>query len=195
MKKNIIWKVLFSQTGSEIYKISERIGRWPDAIITNKSPESIESINPNLLEKAFDRFIFVPRIPTELEYRTAIGSANIVTLHGYLRIVPPEICYRYNIFNGHPGLITKYPELKGKDPQKRAWEEYRTNPRPYHGHVIHKVISAVDEGEVESTAYFKVRELYGEYKTLENYTAQLHTTAVNNWVAFLNKKLLINKHE
>lgn len=193
MKKNPVWKALFSQSGSEIYEISKLLGRFPDAIITNKSPENLEKVNPKLLEEAFERFIFIPRIATPDEYKTAIGVASIVTLHGFLRILPSEVCFRYNVFNGHPGLITRYPELKGKDPQARAWNEYATNPRPYHGHVIHKVIAAVDEGQIEATAYFKSNDLYEEYLTVENYIAQLHKTAVNNWVAFLKKKVLINK--
>lgn len=192
MKKEIIWKTLFTQTGSEIYEVSKQLGRFPDAIITNKPVENIDKINPKLLDEAFDRFVFVPRIPTVLEYKTAIGAANIVTLHGYMRILPPEVCHRYNIFNGHPGLITRYPELKGKDPQARAWTEYATNPRPYHGHVIHKAIPAVDEGSVEASAYFKVSNLYTEYDYFENYLAELHRTAVHNWVTFLKKKFVIN---
>jgi methionyl-tRNA formyltransferase len=192
MKKPFIWKALFSQSGSEIYEISKNLGRFPDAIITNKSPENLEKINPSLLEEAYDRFVFIPRIATPEEYKTSIGHANIVTLHGFLRILPPEACFRYTIFNGHPGLITRYPELKGKDPQKRAWDEYSTNTRPYHGHVIHKVVPEVDEGTIESTAYFKTNDLYTEYQTVENYIAQLHKIAIHNWVAFLKKKILIN---
>jgi folate-dependent phosphoribosylglycinamide formyltransferase PurN len=45
----------------------------------------------------------------------------IVTLHGWLRVIPAYVCERSRIYNGHPGLITKYPELKGKDPQVRAF--------------------------------------------------------------------------
>jgi hypothetical protein len=193
MKKNVIWKTFFSQSGSEIYEISKLLGRFPDSIITNKSLENLEKINPRLLEEAYERLVFIPRIATPTEYRTAIGCANIVTLHGFLRILPPEVCHWYSIYNGHPGLITCYPELKGKDPQARAWNEYKDNPRLYHGHVIHKVISAVDEGQIEATAYFKSNNLHEEYKSIEKYIAELHRTATHNWVVFLKKKLLNNK--
>jgi hypothetical protein len=195
MKRKIIWKAFFSQSGSEIYEISKNLGRFPDAIITNKSLENLEKINPTLLEEAYERFIFIPRIATPTEYKTAIGTANIVTLHGFLRILPPEVCYRYSIYNGHPGLITRYPELKGKDPQARVWNEYKDNPRPYHGHIIHKVVSAVDEGQVEATAYFKTNDLYGEYKNLETYITELHRISIHNWVAFLRKKILITNYD
>lgn len=193
MKKNLIWKAFFSQSGSEIYEISKLLGRFPDNIITNKSLENIEKINPRLLEEAYKSFVFIPRVAAPIEYKTAIGVASIVTLHGFLRILPPEVCFRYSIYNGHPGLITRYPELKGKDPQARVWNEYKDNARLYHGHVIHKVISAVDDGQIEATAYFKSNDLYGEYKNIETYIAELHRIAIHNWVAFLKKKLLINK--
>ena len=193
IRKPLIWKTLFSQSGTEIYEISKQLGRFPDAIITNKSLENLEKINYKLLEEAYSKFVFIPRIATPEEYKTAIGNANLVTLHGFLRILPPEVCYRYTIFNGHPGLITRYPELKGKDPQARAWTEYKENPRPFHGHVIHRVVSAVDEGAVEVTAYFKTNDLYGDFNTLDSYITELHRTAIHNWVAFLKKKCLINK--
>ena len=31
------WVTLFSQTGSEIVKLREHLGRWPDAVFTNNS--------------------------------------------------------------------------------------------------------------------------------------------------------------
>jgi len=188
MKKDTLWHALFSQSGSEIYEISKQIGRFPDAIITNKPVEKLELINPKLLEEAFERFVFLPRIPTPLEYNTALCSGALVTLHGYLRILPPEVCFRYNTYNGHPGLITKYPELKGKDPQKKSWDN---NAYLYHGHVIHKVISAVDEGQIESAAYFKCSNIKEEFIELENYIEQLHKVSINNWVAFMKKKIKI----
>jgi len=64
MKKTVIWKTFFSQSGSEIYEISKLSGRFPNAIITNKSIEKIEKINPKLLEEAYSRFIFIPAKPT-----------------------------------------------------------------------------------------------------------------------------------
>ena len=64
MKRTLIWKTFFSQSGSEIYEISKNIGRFPDAIITNKNIEDMDKINPDLLERCFDRFIFLPKKPT-----------------------------------------------------------------------------------------------------------------------------------
>ena len=98
MKKDTLWHALFSQSGSEIYEISKQIGRFPDAIITNKPLEKIDTINPKLLEIAFDRMVFLPRVPTVEEYYTVFKPPGaFITLHGYLRILPPEVCFRYTI--------------------------------------------------------------------------------------------------
>ena len=60
MKRGFYWKAFFSQSGSEILEISLQVGRFPDAIITNKPTEDMDKINPKLLELAFDRFVFIP---------------------------------------------------------------------------------------------------------------------------------------
>jgi len=192
MKRNFYWKALFSQSGSEIYEISTRIGRFPDTIITNKSFEDLDKINPKLLEAAFDRFIFVPKKPTIVEYREAIKSADMVTLHGFLRVLPSEICGRYNIYNGHPGLITLFPELKGKDPQKKVWELHAKTPYSVHGHVIHKVIPEVDAGLVVSEKRFYSPNIHAEYGDLFGYIGRLHSLAIENWVEFIKKRTIVN---
>jgi len=193
MKRNIIWKAFFSQSGSEIYELSTKIGRFPDAIITNKSFEDLDKINPKFLERCFDRFIFIPKKPTVQEYREAIKFTDIITLHGFLRIVPPEICSKFKIYNGHPGLITKFPELKGKDPQAKVWQTYPTKKYNVHGHVIHEVIPEVDAGRVVSETSFKTEDLYTDFKSLDLFIEDLHKLAINNWVAFMKNKILNNK--
>jgi len=191
MKREFVWNALFSQSGSEILEISQQIGRLPNTIITNKSLEKIDTINPKLLEIAFDRMVFLPRVPTVEEYYTVFKPPGaFITLHGFLRILPPEICYRYSIYNGHPGLITKYPELKGKDPQAKVWNS-NINYR-HHGHVIHKVVAEVDAGDVVSTAYFISEDLKKEHNSLDDYIKHLHSVSIKNWVAFLKKKDTLN---
>lgn len=192
MKRNFYWKALFSQSGSEILEISLQVGRLPDAIITNKPLEDMDKINPKLLELAFDRFIFLPKTPTIGEYKEAIKSADMVTLHGYLRILPPEICARYRIFNGHPGLITHFPELKGKDPQKKVWWRHADSPYKLHGHVIHAVIPEVDAGKVVSVKEFYSNNIYTDFDGLDSYIKRLHTLAIENWVEFVKKQFTLN---
>ena len=191
MKRNLIWKAFFSQSGSEIYEISKNIGRFPDAIITNKSFEEMDKINPNLLERCFDRFVFLPKKPTVEEYREAIRYTDIITLHGYLRILPPEICGKFKIYNGHPGLITKFPELKGKDPQAKVWQTYPIKKYNVPGHIIHEVIPEVDAGRVVAEMRFSTNDLYLNFKSLDLYIDALHKLAIRNWNEFINKKLFI----
>ena len=94
----------------------------------------------------------------ELQFVCGLYENPIITLHGWLRIMPPEICNRYEIYNGHPGLITKYPELKGKDPQMRAWEgDYE-----FCGSVLHRVTEGVDEGEIINLKNSRLDELIQE---------------------------------
>ena len=59
------------------------------------------------------------------------------------------------IYNGHPGLITKYPELKGKDPQVKAHKL----GHEVAGAVIHKVVAGVDEGKVIMEERFNAMNL------------------------------------
>jgi len=194
MRRDLIWKAFFSQSGSEIYELSKKIGRFPDAIITNKSLEDIDKINPDLLEKAFNKFIFIPKKPTIEEYKEAIKYyADIITLHGYLRIVPPEICGKYRFYNGHPGLITKFPELKGKDPQAKVWFNHAERPYYQHGHVIHEVIPEVDAGKVVSEKEFYSHNIYASFNSLDHYIKALHDLAIENWAGFMRKRLLNNK--
>lgn len=146
------WIAFFSQTGSEIVDISKSLGRWPDKIITNKRPEHLRKINEELLNKDI---IYLSNKPTVEEYRNVLSEKSIVTLHGWLRIMPPEICEQHKIFNGHPGLITEYPELKGKDPQIRAFE----GKYPVAGAVLHKVVAGVDEGKIIAEERFNAFNL------------------------------------
>ena len=141
------WIAFFSQTGAEIADLSENLGRWPDKIVTNKRSKDLRTIDSRIVEKGF---IELPNKPTPKKYKSVLENKSIVTLHGWLRIMPPSICKNYTIINGHPGLITKYPELKGKDPQMRAYQgKYKTI-----GSVLHNVTKGVDEGEVISEAQY-----------------------------------------
>ena len=146
------WIAFFSQTGSEIVDISKSLGRWPDKIITNKRPEHLRKINEEVLNVDI---IYLSNKPTVEEYKNVLSEKCIVTLHGWLRIMPPEICEQHTIFNGHPGLITEYPELKGKDPQIRAFE----GKYPVAGAVLHKVVAGVDEGKVIAEERFNTFQL------------------------------------
>lgn len=175
------WIAFFSQTGAEIADISESIGRWPDLIITNRRPSHLRSIDTRILEKENDLLVVTENKPTIEIYKSLLFDKDaIVTLHGWLRIMPPEICEEYKIFNGHPGLITEYPELKGKDPQVRAFE----GKYPVAGAVIHKVTAGVDEGKVLMEERFNTWDL-----DLDGLFRILRDRSLYMWSQFLKKVL------
>ena len=173
------WIAFFSQTGSEIVQISEALGRWPDMIISNRRSDSARTITSGIPK---DKIYYTSNSPEGYEYLHYLGQIKdpIITLHGWLRIVPEGICSKYEMYNGHPGLITKYPELKGKDPQFRAFEGgYNTG-----GCVIHRVTPGVDEGEVLMEKEIGIRLL-----DLNETFRKLHDTSVGMWVEFLKERL------
>ena len=171
------WVTLFSQTGAEIADISQSLGRWPDLIITNKRPNHLRTIDSRIVEYGYTE---LPNIPTLEDIENVLKDNAIITLHGWLRIMPPDICEKYLIYNGHPGLITKYPELKGKDPQVRAFE----GKYPIAGAVIHKVVAGVDEGKVILEEKFNAIDL-----SLDELFRILRDRSLFMWTSFLKKVL------
>ena len=171
------WVAFFSQTGSEIVDIIDRLGIHPDIIVTNYRPNDTRDIN-----KKLPYYSEVSNKPNykELDFICGLHENAIITLHGWLRIMPPKICNKYEIYNGHPGLITKYPELKGKDPQMRAWE----GNYEFCGSVLHRVTEGVDEGEIISSATFTKNML-----DVNDYFRILRETSLNLWIEFLREKL------
>jgi len=168
------WIALFSQTGSEIVEVSKLLNRWPDLIITNERPDHLRKIHPALEGKV----TFVENKPTEWELGLALGHFKdpIVTLHGWLRIMPPGLCNKFEIYNGHPGLITEYPELKGKDPQQKAFDLGLESS----GCVIHEVTEGVDEGRILRSRKVSIKGLeIGELFHI------LHQISISLWVDFL----------
>lgn len=169
------WVAFFSQTGSEIVEVSKLLGRWPDMIVTNERPEHLRKIHPALVNK---HLVFVENKPTDEELSMVLSQYGnpLVTLHGWLRIMPPYICNRFEIYNGHPGLITEFPQLKGKDPQQKAFDL----GLEFSGCVIHKVTEGVDEGEILRSRKVSIKGLeIGELFHI------LHSISVSLWVDFL----------
>lgn len=158
------WVALYSQTGSELRDICANLKRHPDIILCNnresasyQSHEDIESYLLNL-------------------------KPGIVTLHGYLKILSPEVCARHRIINGHPGPIHRYSDLKGKDPQIR-WFMNQSNYSVM-GTVIHEVIPEVDEGKIIS-----YMESTGFPENLNDTISQLKTMSVMLWINLLKEIL------
>ncbi len=171
------WFALFSQTGSEIYEISEKLGKYPSMILSNST--DFCQLNTNLLGKA--PIAFVAPKPTVEQYLQYIPEDALVTMHGWLRIVPGEVCEKRNIYNGHPGLITKYPELKGKDPQLKAIEL----GHDIAGCILHEATAELDGGPVvDVSESVCIKDL-----TKDQVFEALHKSSVDMWVKFLTGKL------
>ena len=173
------WIAFFSQTGGEIADIANSIGSWPDVIITNERPEHFRTIDERIEKQGY--FTWANK-PSEEDYISQFEkySNPLVTLHGWLRIVPPYVCERTEIYNGHPGLITEYPELKGKDPQEKAFNLKHEQI----GCVLHRVTAGVDEGRIiaeERTNAWKL-ELDDIFRILKDRSLYL-------WTDFLKKVL------
>jgi folate-dependent phosphoribosylglycinamide formyltransferase PurN len=171
------WIAFFSQTGTEIVDIAKSLDRWPDKIITNQRPEHLRKINEELLERDI---IYLPNKPTVDDYNVVLEDNALVTLHGWLRVMPPTICEKFLIYNGHPGLITEYPELKGKDPQIRAFE----GKYPVAGAVLHKVTAEVDEGKIIAEERFNAFNL-----ELDDLFHILRDRSLYMWTNFLKMVL------
>ena len=173
------WIAFFSQTGSEIADIADSIKRWPDVIITNDRPEHLRTVDERIAKQGYFTWSNKPTEDEYIELLEAYPDA-LVTLHGWLRIVPEYVCERSKIYNGHPGLITKYPELKGKDPQVRAFELKHNTI----GCVLHEVVAGVDEGKVIAEERVNAFGL-----DLENTFRILRDRSLYLWVNFLKKVL------
>lgn len=173
------WITFFSQTGAEIADVSEALGRWPDIIVTNERPEHLRTIDPRIEKQGYFTWANKPTEEDYIELLEKYPDAT-VTLHGWLRVVPEYVCERSKIYNGHPGLITEYPELKGKDPQVRAFE----GKYPVAGAVLHKVVAGVDEGRVIMEERFNASNL-----ELDDLFRILRDRSLYMWHKFLEKVL------
>jgi len=186
------WVAFFSQTGTEIYNLCKTLEIYPDGIITNR--HTTDGINKELIglttfrEYKLNRTIWymLPSRPTLESYNNILSQYTnpVITLHGYLRIMPKEICEKYEIYNLHPGLIDKYPSLKGFNPQERAFKEgYK-----FAGCVIHRVVPEVDAGEILMSQGISI-----ENKNLNEVYETLHNVAFDLWKSFFTAYNILNR--
>lgn len=175
------WIALFSQTGTEIANIAMYHKVRPALLVTTR--KDIDNANPWIKKEVEEKripIVFLPKKVSAKDYNNIFQTFDnpVVTLHGFLRIIPEGTCKKYEMYNLHPGLITKYPELKGKDPQERAWQgKYETA-----GCVIHKVIPAVDEGEILLSHEIDIR-----HNNRNKIYKDLHSLGSVMWCHFFEK--------
>jgi len=176
MAKEKKWISIFSQSGSEIVALGEKLGFSPDYIFTNNS--NTADWHPDLARNNKVRVYSHKGIEETLEIFSEQYDC-FVTLHGYLRILSPKICnLPLDIYNGHPGAIDMYPELKGKDPQEKVW----TNLAKYTtiGSVVHKVTAVVDDGDIVSSVHYVNR-----CSTKEELYSKLREASLQCWYLFM----------
>ena len=185
------WIAFFSQTGTEIYNLTKDLNIFPDCIVTNQ--QQTEKINSDLYEIIKFRahklnlsniWETIPKNPSLRDYTNILKKFEnpVITLHGFLRIVPRKICEKYEIYNLHPGLITKYPELKGFNPQERAYVQGHTTA----GCVIHKVVPEVDEGPIVKSGQVLIEGLQ-----LPDVYKKLHDLAFLLWKRLITEDKIL----
>jgi folate-dependent phosphoribosylglycinamide formyltransferase PurN len=178
------WITLISGTGMEVMNLSHHIQKNPLIVISN-NPNNISESVMNWTKLNNIALIKLPIIPSLQDYQDCfdITPSPLITLHGYMRILPiNELTGQLNIYDGHPGLIDKYPFLKGKDPQKKAYQ-YKMKEV---GSVIHRVVQEVDSGEIIHSISTKINS-----NNIDDYYTVLRKTSLESWIDFFNKKLYL----
>lgn len=175
MDRKVTWIALFSQTGSEIANLSRELDRKPDYTFYNRRDFSNVKVD-DYAQSDHDNIMNWLRKLKLSDY--------IITLHGYLRIIPEDVCLMHEgfIFNGHPAAIDLYPELKGKDPQERTWNERERYP--IIGSVVHAVSPRVDDGRIISSVHYSNRA-----STKDELYSMLKKSSLESWLWCLGRRL------
>jgi folate-dependent phosphoribosylglycinamide formyltransferase PurN len=153
----------------------------PEVIVTNNRKKISEESN-KFFRLNRVTIIELPFNPNPVDYhRIDVMKFDLYTLHGFLRLLPTSylIGKDNRIFNGHPGLITKYPQLKGQNPQQKAFELGMIEV----GSVIHEVTSIVDDGDV----LIESRDRIINFLDLNEYYDRLKNTSLTTWKTFFQQ--------
>lgn len=170
------WVALFSQTGSEVLVLSKLV-RMPDLVLTTNM-EYRGPLPVQKYRKASDLYEEL------MHYVEEQSDGTVITLHGWLRIIPADVLYRLPvIYNGHPAPITLYPDLKGLDPQARLIAGLCDGKYEHVGTVIHEVSDGVDGGSIILTN----QEKYDDTRC--SVEQRLRCMSLELWKTFLEVKL------
>ena len=167
------WFVMFSRSGKTLADVCEHVGYWPDCVYTNNFGQFDSRIlqQPGLYRLSHDSIMKI--------FRNQYFRPNVVTLMGYLNIIPPDICNYYPIYNLHPANIKDYPEYKGKDPIERIFKDNRLEAL---GNTLHKVTPEVDAGEIIQMETYTADTIEDAYNKANEY-------AVRMWANLLRTEL------
>lgn len=141
------WYSLFSHTGSETEAVRFR---------TDADVELVTAITNN---GAYQGSLPCIKLPTGRDINQWLMTPgnvepnSLITLNGYMRILPAEVIdYLHDlgcmILNIHPAPIQLYPELRGADPQERLYEGIQSGRYAFVGVVVHWVDTGVDTGDI-----------------------------------------------
>jgi folate-dependent phosphoribosylglycinamide formyltransferase PurN len=157
------WVVLLSRSGKTYEAVARQLQRPADKVY-HSDKENYKDIYKNLLN--YD------------------SKDTIITLMGWLRIVPPYLCDAYNIYNLHPAPLhlqnTEW--LKGKDPIERFVDQCKVINKDstwLYGSVIHAVVPQVDAGQILACSTFSSKP------DLEEMYKKSFKTNVGLWTTFL----------
>lgn len=183
------WYGLFSHTGKELETLvfSDEVPLQLEAAITNNIYYDC------MLADLGVKLYMMPSykdINWMLKHPQVIEDNSLITLNGYMGIVPPDVlrnlklrgCKVYNI---HPAPIQLYPELRGKDPQKRMYEGIQKRKYNYIGVVIHEVDEGVDTGKIVHW----VLQMADHVMTKDELYERLHELGTQAWESFFRERM------
>ncbi len=178
------WVACFSHSGKEIADIAVDTGRIPDVVLTN----NLDANTWDHRLQAYSSIFFPVHIPFDDEKFDVIETLRnpeienaIITLHGFMKIIPEDLCRTRDIWNGHPGLINYYSDLRGKDPQEKTWANIKSYQ--FVGSVVHKVTDKVDDASTIQT-YCMVNNTCNSKEELYN---TLRRTSLVSWLQFFDQ--------
>lgn len=141
------WYSLFSHTGEETKIISEKL---QDRVELKLALTTNRAYRGPLAQVLYGSGAYINQWLME---PGNVEPGSVITLNGYMRILPEEVINYLHaigctVLNIHPAPIQLYPELRGKDPQDRLYDGIKSGKYGFIGAVIHKVDAGVDTGEI-----------------------------------------------
>ena len=178
------WYSLFSHTGKEtesIWRLFDGQLHLEAAITNNVKYEGPLPYIKLITAKDVNDWLMEPG---------NVEPGSIITLNGYMRIIPAEVLeylasINCRVFNIHPAPIQYYPDLKGKDPQERLYDGLLSGQYSCIGAVIHEVDAGVDTGNI---VHWKL-ELPATIRTKDDLYDRLHEMGTNMWVEFFREEM------
>ena len=177
------WYSLFSHTGRETEAVQKLMGEQLHLEVALTNNMAYEGSLPCIKLTA-------PLINAWLMRPGNVDPGSIITLNGYMRIIPAEVleylasinCKLYNI---PPAPLWCHPELRGKDPQERLYEGLLDGRYACIGAVIHEVDAGVDTGNI---IHWKMELPINAFTKADLYD-RLHAMGTEMWIEFFRKEM------